>query len=152
MVIWLPKSISRSFLPRCFFFTLNKINKKEKWFNEFLATYFLICYLREKNLEPDFEINLEKKLKADTQEPHKTLDDFQRMYFGVGPQNYGWYQNKFAQLGAQLYPKFKTGLIKKVIENYKPSGENMTGIVMLQNLAPEIMNEWLKGMEWNKSR
>lgn len=129
-----------------FFFTLNNIYK-EKWFNEFLATYFLICYVKEKNLEPSIETKLEEELKADSQEPHKSLNDFENLYFGVGPKNYGWYQNKFAQLALKLYPQFKTDLIKKVLDNYKADGKNLEGVLLLKNIAPEIMNEWLKEMQ-----
>ena len=129
-----------------FFFTLNNIYK-EKWFNEFLATYFLICYVKEKNLEPDMETTLEDELKADSQEPHKSLNDFENLYFGVGPKNYGWYQNKFAQLALKLYPQFKTDLIKKVLVNYETGGKNLEGVLLLKNLAPEIMNEWIKDMQ-----
>jgi hypothetical protein len=125
-----------------FFFTLNKINK-EKWFNEFLATYFLISFIKEKHLAPD----LEKMLQANYPVAHKTLDDFQKLYGGVGPANYHWYQCKFAQLGYKLYPQLKIGLIKKVIENYSPGGENLDGISLLKKLAPETMDEWLKEMQ-----
>ena len=124
-----------------FFFTLNKINK-EKWFNEFLATYFLICYLKERNLEP----NLEDELKADYPVEHKTLEDFQKFYLQVGPQNYHWYQSKFAKLGFNLYPQFKTNLIKVVLDNYKPGGKGLDGISLLRVLAPETLNNWLKEM------
>ncbi len=126
-----------------FFFTINNINK-EKWLNEFLATYFLICYTKKKNLNT----NLQKILKPDNSiAQHKTLEEFQKIYLGVGPANYGWYQCEFAQLGYKLYPEFKIGLIRKVIENYSPSGKQLDGISLLKKLAPEIMDEWLKEMQ-----
>ena len=125
-----------------FFFTLYKINNK-KWFNEFLATYFLICYLKERNLEPD----LENELKADYPVEHKTLEDFQKLYLHVGPQNYHWYQSKFAKLGFMLYPQLKINLIKEVLNNYKPGGKDLSGITLLRDLAPETLNEWLKEMQ-----
>jgi hypothetical protein len=124
-----------------FFFTLYKINK-EKWFNEFLATYFLICYLKERNLEP----NLEDELNADYPVEHRTLEDFQKFYLQVGPQNYHWYQSKFAKLGFKLYPKFNTNLIKEVLNNYNSAGKALDGISLLRDLAPETLNEWLKEM------
>ncbi|HLK27298.1 MAG TPA: hypothetical protein VKT28_01860 [Puia sp.] len=125
-----------------FFFTLNNINK-EKWFNEFLATYFLICYLKAENLEP----NLDKELKADYPVAHKTLEDFQKFYGGVGPANYHWYQSKFAELGFKLYPQLKTNLIKAVLDNYKSGGKQIDGISLLKHLAPDITKEWLKEMQ-----
>jgi hypothetical protein len=125
-----------------FFFTLNNLYK-EKWLNEFLATYFLICFIKEKNLVPE----LEDQLKANYPVAHKTLEDFQKLYGGVGPANYHWYQCKFAQLGYKLYPQFKIELIKKVIENYSPTGQNLNGISLLKNLAPGTMDKWLKDMQ-----
>lgn len=125
-----------------FFFTLNNIYK-EKWFNEFIATYFLICFTKEKNLAPE----LEKMLQANYPVAHKTLEDFQKLYGDVGPANYHWYQCQFAQLGYKLYPRFKLELIKKVIENYSPSGENLDGIALLKQLAAQTMNGWLKEMK-----
>lgn len=125
-----------------FFFTLNNIYK-EKWFNEFLATYFLICFIKEKNLVPE----LENELKADYPVAHKTLDDFQKLYTDVGPANYHWYQCKFAQLGYALYPQFKVELIKKVIENYSANGDNLDGISLLKKIAPGTMDNWLREMQ-----
>ncbi len=125
-----------------FFFTLNKVNK-EKWLNEFLATYFLICYLKSKNLEP----NLEEEMKADYPVTHRTLEDFQKFYGGVGPRNYGWYQVKFAKLGFKLYPEFKVELIRLVLQNYALNGKNLDGVTLLKGLAPETMNTWLKMMQ-----
>lgn len=125
-----------------FFITLHNIYR-EKWLNEFIATYFLICFIKEKNLVP----GLENELKADYPVAHKTLEDFQKLYGDVGPANYHWYQCKFAQLGYKLYPQFKLELIKKVIENYFPEGKDPDGISFLKKLAPETMNEWLKEMQ-----
>jgi hypothetical protein len=125
-----------------FFFTLNKV-KKEKWLNEFLATYFLICFLKSNNLEP----NLEEEMKADYPVTHRTLEDFQKFYGGVGPRNYGWYQVKFAKLGFELYPSFKLELIRLVLQNYAPNGKNLDGVTLLKGLAPETMNAWLETMQ-----
>jgi hypothetical protein len=125
-----------------FFFTLNNVNK-EKWFNEFLATYFLICYIKDQNLAPD----LEQALKADYPVSHKTIEDFDKLYGGVGPANYHWYQQKFAQLGFTLYPQFKLELIRIVLKNYAPGGQNLDGLTLLKSLASEKMDAWHKQME-----
>jgi hypothetical protein len=50
---------------------------------------------QDKNLAP----GLEQELKADYPVSHKTIEDFDKLYGGVGPANYHWYQQKFAQLG-----------------------------------------------------
>ncbi|MGC4036139.1 MAG: hypothetical protein QM764_09270 [Chitinophagaceae bacterium] len=125
-----------------FFFTLNNINK-EKWFNEFLATYFLICYIKDRKLAP----GLQKELLADYPVDHRNLEDFQNLYVAVGPKNYHWYQCKFAQLGFKLYPQFKTKLITDVLGSYSHGGEKSDGITLLKKMSPGIINEWLNEMQ-----
>ncbi len=61
-----------------FFAVQNKINVPERWADEFLATYFATCYL--------MDINSEKMLpRADFpgyQPTYKSLEDFEKLYFG----------------------------------------------------------------------
>ncbi|MBS1597473.1 MAG: hypothetical protein JST75_04565 [Bacteroidetes bacterium] len=123
------------------FFTLYNI-QKEHWFNEVMASYFLICYLQKENLPLDL-------VKTDPSfvPKYKRLEDFERLYARVGPQNYDWYQRKFIQLGYSLYPDLKTNLIKNVIENYSSNGKKLDAPVLFDSLAPQKMLEWRKGMQ-----
>lgn len=117
---------------------------KDQWLKEAMATYFMICYLKEKHIAP----GTEEMLKITSPLPmHTSLLDFQHLYLNVGPANYDWYQRKFAQLDFALYPQLKLELIKKVIENYSPGGKKLDGISLLKSLAPETMNKWLKEMQ-----
>ncbi len=119
---------------------------KDKWLHEVMATYFSYCYLKEKHSQ--IASGIEEMVKAPLPHPkYKSLQDFQNLYGDVGPENYDWYQRKFAQLAFALYPQLKLELIKKVIENYSPSGEQLEGIALLKKLAPETMCEWLKEMQ-----
>ena len=34
---------------------------------------------------------------------HTSFEDFERLYSGVGINNYGWYQGKFIEKGARVY-------------------------------------------------
>lgn len=115
----------------------------KKWADEFLASYFKICFTKEYKEYKDFPGNK----KPGQQPKYRTLEDFERLYSNVGAQNYGWYQGQFQNLGYELYPKFKTDLIKKFIDNYSANGKKLEPLVLLQQLAPEIMNQWLKEME-----
>ncbi len=125
-----------------FFFTLHELYK-EKWLNEFLATYFMICYIKEKNIAPE----LEAEFKTDYHVSHRNLKDFENFYMDVGPSNYNWYQQKFAQLGYALYPRLKTGLIRAALKNYSPGGKNLNGVDLIRSLDPETINTWLKSMK-----
>jgi hypothetical protein len=127
-----------------FFITLNGMDK-DLWFNEFIADYFMICYIKEKHV--GFEIEEMAKITYSSPQ-HKTLDDFQKFYAsGLGPANYDWYQRKFAQLGFALYPKLKLELIKQILQNYSAVGKNIDCTELIEKLAPDIMNSWLKGMQ-----
>jgi hypothetical protein len=78
---------------------------------------------------------------------HKSLEDFEKLYARVGPQNYDWYQRRFIDLGFSLYPSLKTKLIRDVFENYSPSGKNSDPVDLFKSFSPKIMDDWLKGMK-----
>jgi len=74
------------------------IDVPSKWFNEWLATYFCYTYLRA--ARPADARLWEGVLQGyrDAVHPeHRTLEAFERLYFGVGAQNYVWYQARFQQ-------------------------------------------------------
>lgn len=124
-----------------FFVTLYNM-RTQKWFDEFLASYFLISYVNQNNIRFD----MKTFFMPEGNQPHKSLNDFNTLYESVGPANYDWYQREFIQLGLQLYPQLKLELIKKVLENYSPGGKQLDGMALLKNLAPDTMNKWLKGI------
>ncbi|HVW16263.1 MAG TPA: hypothetical protein VHB54_20695 [Mucilaginibacter sp.] len=125
-----------------FFFTLNNVYT-EKWMNEFLATYFLLCYIQPRDLAPD----LPKMLQANFPVSHRTLDDFENIYTGVGPANYHWYQSKFAMLGYSLYPQLKEKLIVLALQNYSPGGKHLDAKNFLLSLSPGTVSAWLNEMK-----
>jgi hypothetical protein len=74
------------------------IRVRSMWFNEWLATYF--CYAYLKAAQPRTANLWEGVLQGyrDAVRPeHRTLEAFDRLYFGVGAQNYVWYQARFQQ-------------------------------------------------------
>lgn len=124
-----------------FFFTLHQIDR-EHWLNEMLASYFMICYLKEKKLTLDIG-----KENPSFSPKHRTLADFESLYFRVGPQNYDWYQRRFIDLGYSLYPPLKTTLIQKVLTNYGKDGKKADGLSFIKSVAPATMEAWLKVMQ-----
>lgn len=124
-----------------FFFTLHQINK-EHWLNETLASYYMICFLKENHLLLDIgKENIAFSVK------YKTLEDFEKLYFRVGPQNYDWYQRRLIDLGFLLYPQLKTKLIQDVLINYNIGGKNLDALTLMKDIDPPVMNEWLKEMQ-----
>ncbi len=77
----------------------------------------------------------------------KTVDDFNKIYLGVGPANYHWYQQKFAKLAFAVYPDLKLELIKKVLQNFAAGGKNLDGLTLLKGLDPQKVDGWLKEMQ-----
>ncbi|MCZ2458320.1 MAG: hypothetical protein LC128_01725 [Chitinophagales bacterium] len=130
-------------LGHIFLIRYNHTNLYKMWANEFLASYFAICFFEQNKNYP----GLPQVGETGYTPKYRTLADFEGLYTNVGAQNYGWYQAQFQNLGYELYPKFKTRLIKEFINNASPSGKKLDPQVLLQHLAPEIMNQWLKGME-----
>jgi hypothetical protein len=126
-----------------FLFRLIDTDTKQRWANEFLASYFAICYLNDTKSKKGLpQIN-----RTEFQPKHKTLEDFERLYSGVGAQNYAWYQGKFQELGYKLYPKFKIELIRVFMANYKSGGKQLEAVTLLKQMAPEITRQFLKEMK-----
>lgn len=130
-------------LGHLFFQKINNTYTRKFWADEFLASYFGICFFEENKNYP----GLPQVGETGYQPKYKTLEDFERLYSNVGARNYGWYQGRFQDLGERLYPKFKTDLIREFIANYAVNGKKLEPLVLLQQLAPEITNQWLKEME-----
>ena len=126
-----------------FLLRVTKTDAKKEWANEFLASYFAISYLNENKINK----GLPQIDQSDFQPKYKTLDDFEKFYFGMSPQNYAWYQGKFQKLGYQLYPKFNIGLLREFIKNYEMPGKKLDPISLLQQLAPDIMTKFLEEMK-----
>ena len=130
-------------LGHIFLQTFNHTFTGKLWKDEFLASYLAFCFLKEHKNYPA----LPQAGEFNYQPKYKTLVDFERLYNKVGDRNYGWYQAQFQNLGYELYPKFKTDLIKKFIANYSANGKKLDPLVLLQQLAPEITNQWIKEMK-----
>ncbi len=130
-----------------FFITLNKTRTDKKWFDEFLANYFLVSFIVEKKTDvvKQWQHMIDDNDK--NAPAHRTLQDFEKLYDQVGPPNYDWYQKKFMKLCFLLYLKLKTKLITEVIENYKPGGKNLDALTLMKTIAPTVMSKWLKEMQ-----
>lgn len=57
---------------------------------------------------------------------HRSLEDFERLYIGVGIENYGWYQAKFQERAARVYDEQKIAFLHKVRATFPrlKEGEN----------------------------
>lgn len=113
------------------------IRPHAKWFSEFLATYFAYAFLERTSprLARSWEAMLQAKLDAPAP-AHTSLDDFERLYFGVGPENYNWYQAAFALQAAEVFRAEGLGFLARVRERFPsaPAGEPLSSAAVLERL------------------
>ncbi len=91
------------------------IRPSHLWLNELLATYAAYAFLRQR--EPQQAELWGGILQAyvDAVKPkHTSLEDFDRLYFGVGAQNYVWYQAKFQEMVQRAYDAKGLGFLREV--------------------------------------
>lgn len=110
--------------------------KPNKWYNEFLASYIAYAYLREKNPALATMINTltEHYIGTMPMQRYTSLEDFEKLYSNVGPENYGWYQNKFFQLVVKIYDRKGLNFIKELVSSSFPKKEKTSIESLLQNL------------------
>lgn len=130
-------------LGHAFLQSFNKLYTGKLWADEFLASYFAICFFEEHKNYP----GLPQVGETGYIPKYKTLTDFEQLYSNMEAQNYGWYQAQFQNLGNELYPKFRTGLLEIFIENYSETGKKLSPLDLLKQIAPEITTEWIEEMD-----
>ena len=95
------------------------INARQRWFNEFLASYFAYAYMQ--SYEPSTAIVWDRVTQAG-REGHKpsytSLDDFNRLYVAVGVSDYGWYQNMFQKRIHDIYKEHGLDFLRLVRERF----------------------------------
>ncbi len=124
--------------------------RTNKWFNEFMANYFAYAYMRE--MRPKWatipEVNADRETLNTPKQKYTTLEDFERLYFGVGPENYGWYQSMFYQRVAQVYDAKGLSFIEEVGKAFPlEEKETLSVNVVLQRLE-RIVPGFIK---WSKT-
>lgn len=93
------------------------------WAGEMLATYFAYAFLREHDpRRADVWDGILRAYRDAVRPTHTTLADFDRLYFGVGAQNYIWYQARFQQMVRAAYEAQGLDFLHAVREAF-PEGE-----------------------------
>ncbi|MEJ7623289.1 MAG: hypothetical protein WKF34_04805 [Pyrinomonadaceae bacterium] len=122
--------------------------KPNKWLNEFTATYVAYAYLRAKRpkLALLARIFAEHQLAVMAKQKYSSLEDFEKLYSNVGPENYGWYQSKFIQRAAQVYDTEGLSFIEELRKFPPPGGKTLpvdTVLANLEEVAPGFI-AWAK--------
>jgi hypothetical protein len=125
--------------------------RPNKWFGEFLASYFAYAYLHEKRpkLATLFYVIAADLALEGPRPKYTSLEDFERLYSGVGPKNYGWYQGRFLQRVAQVYDMKGLSFIADVLNAFPAAeGESLPVDVVirrLEKISPGFI-EWSKDL------
>ena len=93
------------------------LDTKQPWLNEWMATYLGYAFMRVH--EPEMAVVWDVVLEAGREgyEPaHTSLDDLNRLYTGVGFENYIWYQNIFQDRVHALYDLHGLDVVRVVKE------------------------------------
>ena len=124
------------------------LDTKQKWFNEFMASYFGYAYMQVE--EPNMAIIWDNIMHAGFKgyvPNHQTLDEFNELYFGVGVGDYVWYQNAFQERIREVYSKKGLDFIRLVKEKLSDSSfQPKTAIELLESLE-EIEPGFIKWAE-----
>ncbi len=95
------------------------IRVPSRWAGEMLATYFAYAYLREHDpSQAEVWDGILRAYRDAVRPKHTTLADFDRLYFGVGAQNYIWYQGQFQQMVRRVYDAQGLDFLRAVREAF----------------------------------
>ncbi len=114
-----------------------EIDARQPWFNEFMASYFGYAYMQAK--EPNMAIIWDNITRAGFEgyvPNHHSLDEFNKLYFGVGVGDYVWYQNAFQERIRVVYSTKGLGFIRLVKEKLTDA-----------SFQPETADELLESLE-----
>lgn len=125
------------------------IHTRSAWFNEWLATYAGYAFMRA--ARPEEALVWEGVLQGfrDAVTPdHRTLDDFERLYFGVGALNYVWYQARFQQQVQSVYAVHGVDFLRRVRVEFAADTPPATAadvLTRLESIAPGF-RAWAESM------
>ena len=111
------------------------INPHTRWFGELLATYFGYAFMAEQL--PDLARTWEIVSRSDggNTPQHRSLADFERLYSGVGADNYIWYQDRFSERVFAIFPIDGLDFLRKVKDAFpRDSNEKLASDALLERL------------------
>ena len=135
----------------------NNVNIKLKWFSELFPDYVNYAFLKRYEKENPFDLHLFELLSKILYfgghgiVKHKSIEDFEALYWRVGFANYLWYQGWFNMGVMDLYRMFGESLIENVISLYQSeSGFDSSSEKLVARLNKEMdgvqgwYDEWVQ--------
>ena len=98
-----------------------------RWFSELLATYFAYAFIAERLPSLARTWQIASQSDSHTAPKHRSLADFERLYMGVGADNYVWYQNRFSERVFAVFATDRLEFLRKVKNAFpRQSNEKLT--------------------------
>ena len=135
----------------------NGVDIKINWFNELFCDYFPYAYLKRYEKTSPVDLGLFELVKKiiyfggyDVVK-HRSIEDFERLYWRVGAVNYVWYHGWFIVGVMSLFEMYGEGFIEMVIGLYQSeNGFDSTSKQLVTRLDLELdgfqdwYDEWIK--------
>jgi len=122
------------------------------WLMELFANIGLHAYLAEvEPAELPVLTTLPDSMKAlsTARVRHRSLEDFERLYVGVGPENYGWYQLRLHAAARELYDDAGVDALKRLYRTFAAQRAELTDRQLAELLeervhptAAQVMSTW----------
>ncbi|MBC7897922.1 MAG: hypothetical protein H7066_21050 [Cytophagaceae bacterium] len=126
------------------------IQVRSMWFNEWLATYVGYSWLRAaRPADARLWEGVLQGYRDAVRPEHRSLEAFDRLYFGVGAQNYVWYQARFQQSVQAVHDMNGVTFLRRVKEAFPRGGSPVSRddlLKRLETLAPGFL-PWAEGMK-----
>lgn len=115
------------------------VGESNSWFKEFFATYLSYCFLRQERPEMAGIWNGMMQLKAASTRPdYTTLADFEALVFGVGLENYIWYEAQFQVRAHEVYEAMGLGFVEHVSRVYPKDEDSIEPHKLLERLEEAV--------------
>jgi len=111
------------------------IQTRSAWLNEWLATYAAYAFMRaERPREALVWEGVLHGFREAVAPAHRTLEAFDRLYFGVGALNYVWYQARFQQQVQAVHAAHGVEFLRRVRAVFAPDAAPATAEEVLTRL------------------
>jgi hypothetical protein len=122
-----------------------------RWLEEWVATYIAYAFMidREPAMANLWEALLQVYVDA-VQPEHMSLADFDRLYFGVGAQNYVWYQAQFQRRVSSAYRAYGLELLHILREEFHtPFTALLDPMAVIDRIEPHLpgFRVWANDLE-----
>jgi hypothetical protein len=125
------------------------IRPPTRWLSEFLATYFAYAVLAREMPALAALWDGMTPLPDSFQPRHTSLDDFERLYFGVGPENYFWYQGTFSSKVSEVFAARGLAFLREMREAFPVEGDRPSAAEALERVerVHPGFAAWARGLE-----